>query len=151
MIKIGTKRSKYISLSILQGGRIRQNFPVDASSVYTQGSAIVINANGALTQYTGPAGVVGLAMETAVSSTVKNPTANTSIVTQGQVGSILLGEATVTTNQLSGAGGWTIGGTVYAVPGGALSYVNISGTDIGKAISNPASNGQLTLLFRPTV
>lgn len=141
-----------MSLSILQGGRIRQNFPVDASSVYAQGSAIIVNTNGALTQYVGQTGtVVGLAMETAVSSTVKNPTANTSIVTQGQVGSILLGEATVTTNQLSGAGGWTIGGTVYAVPGGALSYVNISGTDIGKAISNPASNGQLTLLFRPTV
>jgi len=140
------------NLQILQGGRIRGNFPVDSNSTYNQGSAIVVNSAGNLTQYNGSNDqLIGLAMETAVSSTVKNPTANTSIVTQGQVGSILLGEALVLDNQVSGTGGWSIGGTVYAQSGGLLTYTLTSGTDIGRVTSIPASNGVLGFLYRPNI
>lgn len=136
-------------LNILQGGRIRANFPTDAGSTWSKGQAIIVSSRGQLEKLNGQSGVtVGLALENCVTTAAGNPRNDTSVVVQGQQGSILLGEALVETDNLSGTGGWTPGSsTVYAQVGGNFSYNSTSGLSVGRAMSNPVANGRLQFLF----
>jgi len=143
-------------LNIKQGGKIRYNLPIPVSQSWLRGQAIVINSAASLEKLGANnrvAGIlVGLALETCVLPATGNIIQDTNTVLAGRSGGILLGEAVVETDNLSGTGSWTPGlSSVYAQEGGNFSYSSTSGLSVGKAISDPASNGRLTFLFRPPV
>jgi hypothetical protein len=157
-------------LTIQQGGRIRYNAIAALPQTWSRGQCLTINSNGQLELLstnnlvysagaTGPVSgsvsqVLGIALEQCLASTSLqtggNVIQNTAIVFGGNTGSILLGEAVVITDNLSGTGGWVPGlSNVYAQAGGNYSYNSTSGLQVGRALSNPASNGRLEFLFRP--
>lgn len=140
-------------LTIDQGGRIRANFPTDSSSTWSRGSIVALSPTGTLKPYAGEGNVLcGVALENCVTSAAGNPKNDSNVVVQGATGSVLLGEALVTTDALSGTGGWIAGvSQVYAQSGGLLTNTVSSGVTmlVGQATSNPAANGRLQFLFRP--
>lgn len=145
-------------LDIKQGGKIRANFPTAVGQTWLRGQVLVVNSVGALerlsTTNITSAQSAGLALEQCVAPGTGNSAnviQNTNVVLAGQVGSILLGEATIVTDNISGTGGWIPGSTkVYGEPSsGNLTYTpttNLSG--LGTCIGSPASNGKLTFVFR---
>lgn len=143
-------------LDIKQGGRIRANFVTAAGQTWSRGQVLVINNAGQLELLNANNNVagreLGLALETCVSPTTANVIQNTQTVIAGNTGSILLGEAVVVNDNLSGTGGWTAGvSKVYGQNGGNLSFNSTSGLQVGVALNDPSSNGRLTFLFRPPV
>jgi len=148
-------------LDIKQGGRIRYNAVAALGQTWSRGQVLVINSaeqlellnsNNINLSTSGLANgqVAGLAMETCVAASTGNVVQNTLVVLAGNTGSVLLGEAVVVTDNLSGTGGWIAGASrVYAQAGGNVSYNAASGLQVGVALSNPVSNGRLKFLFTP--
>lgn len=143
-------------LDIKQGGKIRYNAPIPVGQTWSRGQFIVLNSIGSLellaSSHIGTVTLGGMAMENAVSAATGNPKNDTSVAIAGQTGSVLLGEAVVITDNLSGTGGWVPGvSSVYAAAGGNYTYTATSGIKCGTALSSPVANGRLKFLFRPTI
>lgn len=143
-------------LNIKQGGKIRYNLPIPLGQTWSRGQALIINSASSLELLSAGNNValrmVGLALENCVSAATGNVMQDTSTVLAGRTGGILLGEAIVETDNLSGTGSWLPGvSTVYALNGGNFSYSGTSGLAVGKAISNPVSDGKLTFLYQPAM
>lgn len=143
-------------LDIKQGGKIRFNLPTAAGQTWLRGQVLIINTSSQLERYGSAAGTptaltAGLALEQCVAVTTGNIIQNTNVVVAGQTGSILLGEAVVVNDNLSGTGGWVAGNSqVYTNANGDLTYTassNLSG--LGTCLVTPAANGRLTFAFRP--
>lgn len=137
-------------LRVLQGGKLRANFPTSASTTYSRGQCIYLNSAGVLVKYDGtPSVTTGLALETCVSTTTGNPMNNTQTVVQGKTGSILLGEALVDDDNLSGVG-ISVNNTIYGRNDGNLT--NTSGLGVcplGKSVKDASSDGVARFQLRP--
>ncbi len=143
-------------LDILHGGRIRANFPTAVGQTWSRGQVIVLRSTGNLELLganNNVAGIAaGLALENCVSATTGNLIQNTATVIAGNTGSILLGEAVVVTDNLSGTGSWVPGSSkVYGQNGGNVSYTSTSGIGIGICLSDPVADGRMKFLFVPPV
>jgi len=140
-------------LEIKQGGRIRLNLPIVAGQTWNAGQAIVVNSAGALQKFSGQQGaLVGLAFENCIAATPGNVANDTSTVISGKTGTILLSEAVVVSDQLSGTGAWVPGvSPVYAQVTANLSYTATSGVGIGQCITSPVNNGRMTWFYRPNL
>ena len=141
-------------LDIKSGGKIRYNAPVPSTQTWLRGQFIVVNSAGSLELLSAGNLVSGIlggpALENAVLPSVGNPMNNTNVVLAGNIGSVLLSEAVVVTDNLSGTGGWVPGITsVYAAAGGNYTYTATSGLKCGTALTSPVTNGKLKFLFRP--
>lgn len=139
-------------LRILQSGKLRVNKLTSASTTYSRGQAIYINSLGALVVYNGiQSANVGLALENCVSTSAGNPKNDTNVVVQGKTGSILLGEALVENDNISGVG-IAVGDSIFATSGGNLSNVSGLGTwFIGKSTKDASSDGIAQFQMRPTI
>lgn len=137
-------------LKVLQGGKLRVNKPTAASTTYSRGQAIFINSSGQLQKFAGLQGAsVGLALENCVSAATGNPKNDTNVVVAGKTGSILLGEALVQSDNLSGVG-ISVGDTIYAQNDGNLT--NVSGLamwPMGKSTRDASSDGVAEFQMRP--
>lgn len=137
-------------LKVIQGGKLRVNRVVNASTTYSRGQAVYINSTGTLVKYDGIQGAnVGLALETAVTTATGNPKNDTGVVVQGKTGSILLGEALVQDDNISGVG-IAVGDSIYAASGGNLTNVSGLGTwRLGKSTRDASSDGVAEFQMRP--
>ena len=140
-------------LDIKQGGKIRYNGTVPSEQTWSRGQFVVVNSGGALELLAANNLVSGIlggpALENAVAAATGNPKNDSNVVIAGQTGSILLGEAVVVTDNLSGTGGWVPGiSSVYAAAGGNYTYTAASGLKCGTALASPVTNGRLKFLFR---
>jgi hypothetical protein len=146
-------------LDIKQGGRIRYNAVAAIGQTWLRGQCVVINSNEQLellgaNNFVSGSSIGGPALEQCLSqgsqATGGNVIQNTAIVFAGNTGSVLLGEAVVITDNLSGTGGWTPGlSPVYAQIGGNYSYNSASGLQVGRALRNPQASGKLEFLYIP--
>jgi hypothetical protein len=140
-------------LTIEQGGRIRANLTADSSSTWSRGQLLSVNTSGNLVPATtSTKTVIGIALENCVTSAAGNPKNDTNVIVQGQPAGVLLGEAVVVTDNLSGTGGWTQGAsTVYGDASSNLTY-NQGGPLVGTVLNcTPAADGKLRFLFRPNL
>lgn len=143
-------------LEIKYGGRIRYNATAAAGQTWQRGQAVTVNSSGQLALVSASNwnqfALTGPALEQCVATTTGNPMNNSSTVIAGQKASMLLSESVVVTDNLSGYGGWIPGKhKVYADTNGNYTYTSTSGIQVGTALSDAASNGRLTFLYRPNV
>lgn len=139
-------------LRILQSGKLRVNKLTSASTTYSRGQAVYLNSLGAIVKYDGTQNTnVGLGLENCVSTATGNPKNDTNTVVQGKTGSILLGEALVEDDNLSGVG-IGVGDLVYARNDGNLTNVSGLGTWLlGKSTKDASSDGIAQFQMRPNL
>jgi hypothetical protein len=140
-----------MSLQILHGAFIRYNAKVSASETisWAAGRVLTLDSSAeARVSTTGVTEIIGIGVDKRVPSTQYSSTASSQAgVPSGEQAAMILDDAVLIDDQVSGNSQWGVGDAVYVDALGRLTTANTRNRVIGKALAVNLVGGALRFLF----
>lgn len=140
-----------MAFKIKHGGMVRYNAVIASTETvnFKKGHVLTLDSAGKAVVNTGTTtNVVGLAVDDRVVSTQFSLTADSNaLAPSGQQAGLLMDEAVVVDDQVSGNSIFTVGAAVYIGNDGKLSDTNTNNRIIGRALKASTVGGEVEFFF----